>query len=191
MQPTRVFWLSSKKPVNNTFSLNGESLYLDTTYEPEWHVNQEAYVYKTAVMPEYKEHDIKEGEKALVHHNVPTAPDRHVDWIEDEKVFWSHQTEIFCTISEEGEIKMQYPWILVKPVPQPKPTSEIIYIPNEENKMWEQRGRVAHINNQSEEHGINDGDLIYFSKNSDYEIEVEGEKYYRMRNDDVILVYGE
>lgn len=188
MQPTRIFWLSSEKPVKDTIKLAGQDIFIDTTFEPEWHVNQEAYVYEVPLIPEYKNHSILKGEKAIVHHNIPTFKDRRIDYIEDKHVFWCHQTEIFCTISEDGEIKMQQPWILVKSMKKPKPQSNLIIL-LDEDEDWEQHGIITHVNQSSDELGLEVGQHIYFSKNSDYSIEIEGDTYYRMRNEDIQLIF--
>lgn len=189
MQPTRVFWLSTEKPVNDTFKIGDQELYLDTTYEPEWHVNQEAYVHEVPLIPEFPKHKIEKGEKAIVHHNIPTFDQRQVTYADGKNIFWAHQTEIFCTISEDGEIKMQEPWILVKPKNKPKSSSVIITL--DEEGEWERHGELVHLNDSSYEMGMKEGDHIYYSKNSDYRIEVEGETYFRMRNDDVELIFDE
>ena len=50
----------------------------------------------------------------------------------------------------------------------------------------EQIGVVKHVNSTSIDFGFKPGDRILFIKDADYEMEVEGEKLFRMKNDNIL-----
>ena len=50
----------------------------------------------------------------------------------------------------------------------------------------EQIGKVKYVNSKSIDDGFKPGDMVMFIKDADYEMEVEGEKLFRMRNQDIL-----
>ena len=67
-------------------------------------------------------------------------------------------------------------------------TSSGIYLKAEKEVMKE-KGIVRHINKFSEDLGIKVGQKVIFQKSCNYEMEVEGKKYYRMRNENIVAEY--
>lgn len=65
-----------------------------------------------------------------------------------------------------------------------------IWLKNQEEKK-EQIGKVKYVNSKSIIDGFKPGDIILFIKDADYEMEVEGEKLYRMRNQDILAKVDE
>ena len=47
-------------------------------------------------------------------------------------------------------------------------------------------GYVEHMNNDLKKMGVKKGDEVVFSKNSEYDMQIEGEKLLRMRNFDIL-----
>ena len=51
-------------------------------------------------------------------------------------------------------------------------------------------GVITFLTSEMVENGLRKGDRVRFSKHSDYEIQIEGKPYWRMRISDLELVYG-
>lgn len=79
-------------------------------------------------------------------------------------------------------------WVFLEPMESSrKMTSAFFEIV--QNDVQNDRGRVWGVSEELEELGVTKGDVVYFSKNSDYEMEVDGKKLWRMTTDD--LLYAE
>ena len=90
--------------------------------------------------------------------------------------------EVYCAI-REGRITMISEWNLVDPVKIEAPKSTIPgLITQLKEKVEPLKGIARHINDRLMELGINEGDEIYFDADSDYEMMIEGQMYYRMEN---------
>lgn len=81
--------------------------------------------------------------------------------------------EIYCRI-KDGEIDMLGEWLLIEPIEK----KGIIVNQKEVNVGILRFGCEDFI-----------GDKVAFEKNSDYELEVEGKKYYRVRKSELLGVY--
>jgi co-chaperonin GroES (HSP10) len=49
---------------------------------------------------------------------------------------------------------------------------------------------LRHLSKEAEEYGLKPGDKILYRKDCDYEMEVEGHKFFRIRTKDILLVNG-
>lgn len=81
--------------------------------------------------------------------------------------------EIYCRV-KDGEIEMLGEWLLIEPIIK----KGIIVDQKEVNVGILRYGSEKYI-----------GEKIAFEKNSDYELEVEGKKYYRVRKSELLGVY--
>ena len=52
-------------------------------------------------------------------------------------------------------------------------------------------GILKYANSKTEFLGAKVGDKVYFENNSDYEMDIEGERLFRMKNNDLIYVIKE
>lgn len=88
--------------------------------------------------------------------------------------------------NSEG-IHMIDQWVFLEPMESSqKMTSLLIEIV--QNDVQNDRGRVFANSELLSGLGLNKGDVVYFSKNSDYEMEVDGQKVWRMMIDDLLYV---
>ena len=79
-------------------------------------------------------------------------------------------------------------WIFLEPMESSKKvTSSVLEIVQED--VVNDRGRVYASSKELEREDLKPGDVVYFSKNSDYEMDIDGIKVWRMLIDD--LEYAE
>ena len=79
-------------------------------------------------------------------------------------------------------------WVLleiVKDKEEELKTESGIWLKTEKKKK-EQIGKIKYVNSKSIDDGFKPGDMVLFMKDADYEMEIEGHKLYRMRNQDVL-----
>ena len=67
--------------------------------------------------------------------------------------------------------------------------SDILEIVSFEEELASE-GIVTFLTSEMVENGLRKGDRVRFSKHSDYEIQIDGTPYWRMRMSDLELVYG-
>ena len=70
-------------------------------------------------------------------------------------------------------------WVFVDEVEQPKLKSEVIEL-IETEKPLNRFGRIWCDSAYLNERGVKKGDIVFFQKNADYEMEIDGEKLYRV-----------
>ena len=88
--------------------------------------------------------------------------------------------------NEDG-INMLGQWVFLEPMESSlKIKSQFIELLDQE--VDNDRGRLLFTSNDIAEEGLEVGDVVYFSKNSDYEMEVDGRKVWRMLINDLLYV---
>lgn len=96
--------------------------------------------------------------------------------------------ELVYAYIRNGELKLPSPFIFVKPIEYGKAfTKHGIIIPN--SGKIQQFGVISVGNDDLKKQGMEEGDVVVFLKYSEYEINVSGEKYYRMQNDWLMAKY--
>jgi len=88
----------------------------------------------------------------------------------------------------ESGVHMIDQWIFLEPMESSKKiTSDVLELVQED--VQNDRGRVWADSQELAREGLSKGDVVYFSKNSDYEMDVDGTKVWRMLIGD--LMYAE
>lgn len=87
--------------------------------------------------------------------------------------------------SRNGSVSMIDDWVFLKAIDASGFREVNGIIINQEKDDHGDEGEVAFDSHELQQLGIFAGDTVGFSKNSDYEIEVCGSKYWRMRTDDI------
>jgi co-chaperonin GroES (HSP10) len=115
---------------------------------------------------------------------------QRIDSVEDKKTYKAHIDQVYCVI-RKGEPVMLQDFIFVEPVIEPEENYMTSYglMIKPEPEVMEREGVVKYVNEFSEDLGVKVGDHIYFESGCNYEIDVEGKKYYRMRNENVLFKY--
>ena len=164
----------------------GVDILIDTAFEP--HATETVTQDGTVLQPPSRLRgggnvDLKAGDKVYTHHFL-CDEDQALE-LEGKKFYQLAYQMCYCRI-REGKMKMLGDWNFIEPIEDKKKTTESGIIYNFTPDKEPQVGVAKHINEDMRELGVKEGDLVYFTINSDYEILVEGEKFWRMRNVDII-----
>lgn len=122
------------------------------------------------------------GDELIVHHNVFRKYwgfNTHLRTSSNDLNNGTFQVSLdsmFAYRKPKGDWIMLDDWIFVEPIEKPK--TKIIYDFEHEVK---QQGLLAH----GEVDNVSIGDRIGFKPNSEYIFEIEGKKYFKMRNRDI------
>lgn len=175
------------KTHENTIDVGGVEMYLDSSYNPMHNARQHGTIVGLpgAVHPAAKM-DIQIGDIAYFHHFVIEESNR-VSYHEEEDVFQAHFSQIYCVV-RDGEIIMQSHWNFVEQKEENEEdikTKSGLYFKSNNGDV-ELYGYLRHTNDWMLSNGGDLGDEVVFSKNSEYDMEVEGKKYLRMRNIDIL-----
>tara|TARA_R110002020_G_scaffold140089_2_gene311315 strand:+ start:594 stop:1178 length:585 start_codon:yes stop_codon:yes gene_type:complete len=188
MRPVKnCYFVKVEKTHEDTVIVNGRELFLDVSYNDLKHARQ----YGTVIalpesLPKDIKLDIKKGDKVYCHHFLASEQNR-VKFHEDDNVYSIQWNHIYARI-RKGKLKMMYHWNFVKQKLEDESNymtkSGIFTKPEAEDE--ELYGYVEHMNNDLKKMGVKKGDEVVFSKNSEYDMQIEGEKLLRMRNFDIL-----
>lgn len=190
MRMLENFLVRLPKRFKDTIKVNGQELYLDPKFDEFQHRVMQGEVVS---VPMRYEKVAEPGDTLYFHHHVVMDKGQGLRY-NDEEIFivryhpdTPYASQAFAVKDEDG-IRVLSQWVLLEPIKEDNQlksdTIQIITFEEEENK----RGKIAFINETLKEAGLRVGDTVGFSKNSDYEIEIEGKKYWRMRFDDLLYV---
>lgn len=191
------------KEFNDTITIGETELFLDTTYDNYKHACQNGKVFAVSDGVE----GVGVGDTVWFHHFVPADYDMDANQISNhdkllekefgKRLYWvdakpaskggAHQ--LFLYENDKG-VNAYLDTVMVRPIiiEAEKTKSGIILEAFEKKEVFEE-GEIAVSNSFLEDNGFNVGDKVKFSKNSEYEIEVNGEILYRMRTEDILLKY--
>lgn len=190
MRMLENFLVKLPKRFKNTITVNGQELYLDPKFDEFQHRVMEGEIVSVPLRYNVV---AKKGDTLYFHHHVVMDKGQGITY-NDEDVFivryhpdTPYASQAFAVKDEEG-IRVLSEWVLLDPIEEEEElksqTIQIISYEEKQNK----RGKIAFINETLENAGLRVGDIVGFSKNSDYEIEIDGNKYWRMRFDDLLYV---
>jgi len=179
------FWIKVEKPENDTLKCGDLELVLNTTYNPMYHARRYGIVY---VAPESTsvEFDVKKGDKVWFHHFV-IGENNEIKYIDEEDIYVAQINQIYAR-ERDGEIKSLHHWNFIEQIKESEEdikTASGIYLKPEVEDILE-RGIVRLA---SDTLGAKVGDKVIFSKNSEYDMDINGEELMRMRDVDILAVY--
>jgi len=132
------------------------------------------------------------GDLLVFHHHINQEPDKYSIGGGVARVSYdptNYQGQSYAAISASGEVKMLGNWVFLEAVSQKQEeygskSGLFLGHKSEEDK---QEARVYCEGLGTEELSLKKGDLVGYSKNSDYLIKLpNGDKVYRMKPDDII-----
>lgn len=178
------------KAYNNEKKIGDVSLVVNSTIESVEHINR---IGKVIAAPSFT--PLKEGDSVIIHHNIcrlrngikglQVESDYHIE----NFTYFVPLTEVFMYKREGEEWTALAPYCFVEPIDDQAKMVGSIYIPNDSDNY---KGRIArqgimkHANPDLIENGINNGDHIAFSEDSEYEFLIDDKIYYKMSNNDVL-----
>jgi len=188
MRPVKdCYFVKVEKTHEDTIEVNGRELFLDVSYNDMKHARQ----YGTVIalpngLPKGLKLDIKEGDKIYCHHFLASEGNR-VKFHEEKNVYSIHWGHIYARV-RKGKLKMIHHWNFIKQKVEDESNymtkSGIFTKPEAEDE--ELYGYVEYMNDGLKDLGVKRGDEVIFSKNSEYDMKIEGEKLLRMRNFDIL-----
>ena len=186
-------FVQREKNTKDEVEVGGKKLFIDTSWYEYDHVIQYAIVkYVPKRISSYFKTDMEllPGDKVYCHHFI--ADEKNIIEIYDEKLSRMNYGMLYARV-RDGKVHMLADWVLVEIVKDKEEelkTNSGIWLKTQEEKK-EQIGKVKYVNSKSIDDGFKPGDTVMFIKDADYEMEVEGEKLYRMRNQDILAKVDE
>jgi hypothetical protein len=168
-----------KERYNNSTSIDGKELVLNTNIEHHQFVSKKAVVVST---PAAFDTDIKCGDIVYVHHNLFR---RWYDQKGNERNSSTYFKDnlYFCSLDQiyMYNLKCHLNYCFVKPLKEIEP----MVIKKEKDYF----GILKYSNSSLEAVGLRPGALVVFTPNSEFEFIVEGERLYCMKSNDIALTH--
>jgi len=183
MQSTTYFIVKPKGGQNyvNEKEINGVSFVVNTSIEDAKDTNRTAIVVS---LPLIYNGNVKVGDEVIVHHNTfrdfydHRGRTRSSNFKIKDDLFYLHEESIFL-IKEDGKYISANNSCFIEPV-----FKEERFV----GKVLDEHiGIVKFGNPKLEKQGVFEGDKIAFKTDSEYEFELEGTVYYRMRTENVMV----
>ena len=191
MNSLKDFIVFVPQRLNDKIVVNGLELYVDPKYDEFSHRKTSGEV--VAVPLKYNT-GVKEGDTIYFHHHVVINGGQKMQYGEDLYLVRYSDTRatenqaIAHKSKDTGEVKPMKGWSLLIPYMEEAPKlSEII----ETVELTERpylNGIVAFDSEDLQDMGVKKGDIVGFKKNHDYEVDIDGEKYFRVRTEDLLYV---
>lgn len=191
MNSLKDFIVFVPQRLNDKIVVNGLELYVDPKYDEFSHRKTSGEV--VAVPLKYNT-GVKEGDTIYFHHHVVINGGQKMQYGDDLYLVRYSETRatenqaIAHKSKDTGEIKPMKGWSLLTPYMEEAPKlSEII----ETVELTERpyiNGIVAFDSEDLQDMGVKKGDIVGFKKNHDYEVDIDGEKYFRVRTEDLLYV---
>ncbi len=189
MKALHHFFVRVPKRFEDTIEAGGQELYLDTKWNEFENRKMEAEVL---AVPEKYDTGVQVGDTLYFHHHVvmeqiyDLGEDLFLVNYEPEGGYGNHSIAIE---DKDGNIHMLGDWCFVAPPPEQEEetsASGIILTLKEEPEL---EGELLTLPTDSEWIGTKPGDLVGYTKNSEYEMELtDGSKVYRMRTTELVYV---
>lgn len=200
MKPIRYFIVKVDKAVNDTIEVAGQEMYLDTRFNEFAH---RAFEGEVIGVPQRYETGVSVGDTLYFHHHVLLGGnhmvygnkqlnevDRRGQFIYGDKnlyyVTWDGGYDPFSCQAyahkskETGEVRLLGDWIFLTPAEQDyelkSDTLELV----QSKKSYNQYGYIRYSSAKLDELGLKPGDKVFIQKNADYEMEINGERLYRV-----------
>ena len=187
MRVLHEFIVRMPKKFKDTVKFGDTEIFLDSRFDEFANRISEAEIVATPVkFPT----GAKEGDTLYFHHHVVLDKRAEIDKELYRVKFdpeGGYGSQAYAYKGEDGAVKELPGWVFLIPEEGEEPTSEsgLIISMKKEVKM---EGIVRFDTPELLEMGVNAGDRVGFSKESDYTMEVNGEKLWRMTPNDLLYV---
>lgn len=174
---------------SNTKNIGGVEVTFNTSLDLAKYVNRVAVIIE---LPTYYKGDIKVGDVVVVHHNIfRTYHDmkgrqtKSPEFFRDDLYIVS--PDRIYLYKSNGIWKSHLNYCFVRPIARIQ--NELLHSTDKEEKHI---GVVVYPSKtQEDDLKLKSGSMVAFTKNSEYEFEIEGEKIYRMYDRDVVIELNE
>jgi len=189
MRAMRQFVVRIDNKFTNEIKLNsGLSLIVDTKFEPHKH---RAFYGVVVELPAKDETPVEIGDKLYFHHSIIFNENYQI--AEDLFLVAYDKRGGYDTLcyayEHDGVIHTLGDYVFLTPPEKKEEVSESGLFLGFQKKV-EDRGYVKYMNELGDELGIQVGDLVGFTPNSDCDFVINDERLWRMRLQDLTVVYG-
>ena len=190
MRPLSNFVVYVPKKVNETKKIGDVEIYIETKFNEFEHRVMEGEVVG---IPEKYKTQVAVGDTLYFHHHVVITPQ-----VLDEKndlyqVNYSpdggHATQSYIVKKKDtDEIIALDDWVFLDPIkPEPKLKSDILELVSFEEEI-NYKGKIMYASDKIKELGLKIGDVVWFTKNSDYEMQIDDKKLWRVLIQNLTIV---
>jgi len=167
---------------------NGEPLSMDTDFDPYRHATQVGVVaYPSLVIDsEYlNDNPVKMGDVVLFHHFV--CQDDNSLMYNNELLYRCEYFHLFAKIVNT-KLEPLEDFIFVEPILEPESNlvGESGLILKSNRGFLDNVGKVFALSKAAKKGGLRMGDVVFFTNNADYDINISGKELYRMRLRNII-----
>ena len=182
MRPLYHFIVHVPERVKETKKIGDVEIYIETKFNEFEHRVMEGEVVG---VPEKYNTGVEIGDTLYFHHHVVITP-QSVDEKNHLYQVMYHPDGGFSSQSyavkkkATGDIVALSDWVFLDPIKPESPLkSSVLEIVSFETPRNE-KGRIKYASDKIKEHGLEVGDVVYFQKDADYEMQIEDETLWRM-----------
>lgn len=140
---------------------------------------------------------LESGDKLIVHHNI-FRKKYDVTGKQINSNFWIEGNKYFIPLTEIFMYKRDSDWVAIEPYcfvqPIKDDIQEVVGFSLKEDLhkgMVQHKGIVLYSNTELIKNGVNKGDKVMFSKNSQYEFKIDNTLCYKMSSKDILGIINE
>lgn len=190
MQYLRHFVVDVPESIKGNISTNsGFNLLLSSVSTEDYFKNRISKGVVTSLPLLYKT-PVQIGDTIWFHHNVTFNKNNLIYY--DQTLYKAQYTPhhnvdnlVYLYKNKKGEYNALNNWLFVEPYKLPNYYKGNLYL-NGLERINTTIGKLVYINDTAKELGLQKDQIVAFSKNRDYKIEVDGKTLWRMRNNDVL-----
>jgi len=184
------FFVKMPKAFNDEVKVGDTSIYIDPKWNEFENRTQSAEV---VAVPEKYDTPVKVGDTIYFHHHVVISGNGNGQRIKDDVYFVrfdpnnGHGTQAYAyKCKDTGKVSLISDWIFLRPEEQEQEQlTDTGIIISQEKPEYNQFGYVLYDSPAVNDLGLKMGDKVMIMKNADYEMEIEGQKVYRVHMDHI------
>tara|TARA_R110002167_G_scaffold110108_2_gene280393 strand:- start:9053 stop:9619 length:567 start_codon:yes stop_codon:yes gene_type:complete len=187
MRPLKdLYWIKIGIETENSISLGGTKIYLDSSYDPMRHTRQYGIVEETPVLDSL-ELDIEVGDKIWFHHFVADDSNK-VDIHPSDDIYQAHSNQIYAR-ERAGKMSTVGSWNLIEQKVNKGTESTSGLTLNDKGDDVVLQGKAVYLSLGIASQGVKGDDDVIFSKDSEYDMDINGVSLLRMRDNDILAIY--
>jgi len=168
---------------NNEIKIKNKKLILNTSIENWKAINRIALVIETPIAYSTK---VKKNDLVVVHQNV-FRKFYNMKGKQQNSRSWFKENQYFCDISQMYLYKQNNKWNTISERCFVKPILDTNTLTLDKEKKLV--GILKYGNKSLKATGINPGDLVGFTPNSEWDFIIDNERLYCMQSNDIVIKY--
>lgn len=201
MRPIRYFVVDVPVAVKETVKVGDVEIFLDNRFNEFTH---RAFEGEVVGVPARYDTGVEIGDTLYFHHHVVLGGnhmlyrDQQIQEVKGKRGQYIYADKDLYYVTYDGgrdpyvcqayahkskktgEVKLLGEWIFLTPAKQEDELKSDILEIVQKKKDYNQFGYIRYGSKQLEELGLREGDKVFFMKNADYEMEIDGERLYRV-----------